>query len=213
MRRGVMLAVMILGLSACTGSGPLRRAGMVPERADSTTLYVVRRSWHLDVGFAAADLRGPLALVRDRFPGARYILFGFGDEAYLTSGRGRFVNMLTALLPGAGLMLVTGLRVSPEEAFGREQVATLVLPSRSVDDAERLIWKSFGAAEAPGTPPRLGPYSGSLYFGSADQYSALHTCNTWVAEVLQAAGLAIRPQGIVFAGQVWQRLREGAPPR
>jgi hypothetical protein len=212
MRRWLILAAMILGLAACAGSGRLHTVAVVPERSDSLTLYVVRRRWHLDIGFAAADLTGPLVLVRDRFPGARFILFGFGDEAYLTSRRSRFVNTLTALLPGAGLMLVTGLRVSPEKAFGEAQVATLAVPSRSAADAERLIWKGFEAAEIPGSPPRPGPYAGSLYFSSAIKYSAIHTCNTWVAEVLQAAGLPIQPRGIVFADQVWQRLpRQDTP--
>jgi len=31
------------------------------DAANSTVIYVVRRSWHIDIGFAAADLQAPLA--------------------------------------------------------------------------------------------------------------------------------------------------------
>ena len=54
----------------------------------ATTVYVVRRKWHIDVGFAAADL-GPLAFVSAEFPGAKYVFFGFGDRHYLLAKQPR----------------------------------------------------------------------------------------------------------------------------
>ena len=60
-----------------------------------------------------------------------------------------------------------------------------------------------------------GPYEGSLYFATPLKYSALHTCNTWVAESLEAAALPIHSTGVVFAGQLWSQVQrlEGVTAR
>jgi hypothetical protein len=56
----------------------------------------------------------------------------------------------------------------------------------------------------------VGPYPGSLYFGATPGYSGVHTCNTWVAEVLNAGGLPVRSAGVIFAGQLWTRVRHAS---
>jgi hypothetical protein len=61
--------------------------------------------------------------------------------------------------------------------------------------------------EATLTPYANGPYEGSLYFSAIPQYSAFHTCNTWAAEGLSAAGLPVESAGVVFAGQLWGQVR------
>jgi hypothetical protein len=40
----------------------------------SAVIYVVRRSWHVDIGFAAAELQPPLAALREQLPGAGVLL-------------------------------------------------------------------------------------------------------------------------------------------
>jgi hypothetical protein len=53
-----------------------------------------------------------------------------------------------------------------------------------------------------------GPYDESAYYGASARYSALHTCNTWAAEALRAAGLDVRTRFVVFAGQTWNQARK-----
>jgi len=63
----------------------------------------------------------------------------------------------------------------------------------------------------PGMPPQPlgpGPYAGSAYFAAIPRYSALYTCNTWVADALHAAGLPVRSTGVVFAYQLWAQARD-----
>jgi Protein of unknown function (DUF2459) len=59
---------------------------------------------------------------------------------------------------------------------------------------------------APGTYAP-GPYPGSGYFNAVPRYSAFHTCNTWAAEALKAAGLPVRSRGVALAGQLWRQSR------
>lgn len=167
---------------------------------------MVRRGWHVDIGFAAADLAPPLDQFRGEFPGARYLIFGFGDRRYLLRRGHDPAGALAALWPGPGLLLATGLAAPPEVAFGAAHVIRLPLRPSQARDAQTFVWQSLAPRdELRSSAP--GPYPGSLFFDAAEPYHALNTCNTWVARVLAAAGLPVRAAGVVFAGQVWHQAR------
>ena len=166
-------------------------------------IYVVRRSWHIDIGFAAADLQPPLNGLTAKFPGARYLFFGFGDRRYLEAKHHTAPVLMSALWSGRGLILVTALASTPQQAFGADQVIALPLPQAGVDDLQAFVAKSIGDL----TSDIAGPYEGSLYFSAVPKYSAIHTCNTWAAEGLKTGGLPVHSAGVVFAGQLWTQLR------
>lgn len=186
----------------------------------ASEFYVARRGWHVDVGFAVTDLPATFAPLAADFPGARYLFFGFGDRHYLLAAHGRSPSMLLALWPGRALILATGLRASPAEAFGASQVVALRLDEKERDAAAAFVLHSL---EGPPLPqPLPGPYPGSEYFAARGRYSALYTCNTWVAETLRetyggeayGAGTEttgkgldhhnLHSRGVLFAGQVWR---------
>ena len=180
--------------------------------AKSTVIYVVRRGWHIDVGFAAADIQPPLNSVAGQFPGVRYLFFGFGDRHYLLAKHRNAPVLLGALWPGGGMILATALGSSPQEAFGAAHVVALAVTDEQMRAAQAFIW---GSLDEPSTdresgavtPYGTGPYEGSLYFAATPRYSAVHTCNTWAAEALAAAALPIRSAGVIFAGQLWGQVR------
>ncbi len=177
-------------------------------RGAETTLIVVRRGWHIDVGFDTAQVRAPLDAIGASFAGSQYLLFGFGDKHYLVARHKSLPQMLGALWPGEALMLVTSLDTSPEQAFGgQEQVIRLPVSAAQAQAAREFIWNSFLREDAEPARYASGPYAGSAFFLSTYRYSAFHTCNTWAAEVLQAAGLAVRPIGVMFAWQLWSQVR------
>ena len=172
---------------------------------DRTAIYVVRRSWHIDLGFAVAELQPPLNTLAAKFPGARFVFFGFGDRHYLEAKHHTPWVSLRALWPGAAVILVTAVAGEPEAAFGSGQAIALPVTRAQSLAAQAFVVKSLDdSAVEPYAP---GPYEGSLFFKAAPKYSAAHTCNTWVAEGLQAADLPIRSAGVVFAGQLWSQLR------
>ena len=180
-------------------------SGAAPGR--DVTLYVVRRGWHIDVGFAAKDLLGPLEAVSEQFPEARFLTFGFGDRRYLHARNPAFPNMLAALWPGDGLMLVTALRGTPQQAFGETQVVELTLTARETAAVQRSMAASFSLQDGRPQSDGRGPYEGSAYWRSSLRYSAAYTCNTWASQVLASAGLPLPVRGVVFAGQVWRPVR------
>ncbi len=190
-------------------------AQVAPQGADAdgpAVIYVVRRGWHIDVGFAAHDLQLPLKSLTQEFPGVRYLIFGFGDRRYLLAKDRNAPVLLAALWPGHGLILATGLSATPQEAFGASHVAALTVTLGQARAAQAFVWQSL-QKQASDTdqdsvkPYADGPYEGSLYFATPLKYSALHTCNTWAAESLQAAALPVHGAGVVFAGQLWNQVR------
>lgn len=203
--------------SAEAPDAPLAQRAAIAGGVD---LFVARRGWHVDIGFAVDAAPESLrALVRE-LPGARYVFLGFGDRRYLRAHH-RLPAMLAALWPGRALILATGLTAAPAQAFGQSHVIRLHLSPQQWVSARRFIRRSFGergtadngmagdAGDAQALAGYLvgpGPYEGSLYYSSSATYSAAHTCNTWVAEVLQSAGLPVRSKGVVFAGQVWRKV-------
>jgi hypothetical protein len=169
----------------------------------TTVIFVVRRGWHIDIGFDVADIAPPLDALATEFPGVRYLFFGFGDRRYLLANHRNPPVLLAALWPGPGMLLATGLMSSPQDAFGANQVIALTVGVSQARDAQDFIWKSVDqkSSYAP------GPYAGSLYFTATQKYSGFHTCNTWAAELLAAAGLPVHQRGVVFASQLWAQVR------
>jgi hypothetical protein len=168
---------------------------------------VARRGWHVDVGLEVAELVPPLSSAAAALPEARYLFFGFGDRHYLLAQKHNAPVLLAALWPGPGMMLVTGLSSTPAEGFGPERVLSLELSAEQMRALQSFIWNTLDTRSGPLTAYASGPYPGSVYFAASTKYSALRTCNTWVAQALRASGLRIHSAGVLFAGQVWSRVR------
>jgi hypothetical protein len=215
------LGVLLL-LSACGSTRPTP-ATVILAHADAAarpvTIYVARRDWHIDVGFEVTGLTAPLSSLTREFPGVRYLMFGFGDRHYLKARNPHLPNMIAALWPGDGLILVTALSGSPGEAFGDQHVIELSVGQAQARAAQERIVATLALLDGGLQSDGPGPYVGSLYLRAVSRYSAVHTCNTWVAEVLKAAGLPLHSRGVIFAGQLWRpvhriaRLETYSPPQ
>jgi hypothetical protein len=175
--------------------------------AASSTVYVARRGWHIDIGMAVADLAPPLNQAVPDLPGARYVFFGFADKHYLLAANHNAPVLLSALWPGAGIVLATGLPNSPAQAFGAKQVVALSVQAEQMRDLQSFIWRSLRTRDEELQVYQQGPYDGSVYFLAVPKYSAFRTCNTWGAEALRAAGFRVHAKGVIFAWQLWMQAR------
>jgi len=202
-------SLLAMALAACA---PVRQAPRAqPEaglRHAQASLYVIQRGWHTDIGFPTAELPPDLAQLGQDLPGARYLIFGFGDRHYVLARDKNFGGMVAALWPGPGLILATGLTAAPERAFGPDQVTRLAVTRAQSEAAAAFVRRSLSTAAGDRPRPYAsGPYGGSLFYASSSTYDGWHTCNTWTAEALQAADLPVRSFGVVLASQVWNQAR------
>jgi hypothetical protein len=202
-RLGLFAHLLLLAACSAVSARP-----DLPTLARPIPVYVIARDWHTEIGLRAEDLAGPLAELRARFPGARTLLFGFGDRHYLATPDPDFGDMLLAILPSPGALLVSGIATSPEAAFGAPHVVRVMLSDDGVRRAAAYVWNSF-AHTGSGTPVAFadGPYPGSLLYAASVTYASTHTCNTWTAEVLAEGGAAVSADGVVVADQVMTRAR------
>jgi uncharacterized protein (TIGR02117 family) len=175
-------------------------------------VWVVRRGWHIDLGFPVPELTDRLAFAAAALPTARYVLFGFGDMHYLESRKKGVSTLAAALWPGRGIMLVTGLEGTPQQGFGAQHVIELTLSESQARALQDFIARSFVTHEGRADVYEDGPYPGSAYYLAIPTYSALHTCNTWAAEALHAAPLRVHHRGVLFAGQLWSQVRRLQEP-
>jgi hypothetical protein len=146
--------------------------------------------------------------VAQQFPGAKFLLFGFGDRHYLLARSHGPPNLIRALWPGPGLMLVTALEGSPQAAFGEREVIELRVSSVQAHHAQDFILRSL-RRESEGSiaaPAADGPYPDSRYFEAVPRYSGAYTCNTWAADALRAAALPVRSRLTLLAGQLWSQV-------
>jgi uncharacterized protein (TIGR02117 family) len=194
-------------LTSC-GHGPPIVTTAIPPAPATTTIYVVERGWHTDIGLPVGPGTGRLVALEDDFPGVRYLVFGFGEFAYSVADRQDFGHMLWALVPGPGISLVTALKDPPADAFGAANVTELHVSQPQLDRLAEFVWATLDTSG--GAPHRLreGPYPGSEFYRSTSTYAAFYTCNTWVAEALAAAGLPVNPWGVLFAGEVIGQVRQ-----
>jgi hypothetical protein len=207
-RRGIIpLPALLLAVSALAACSTSPQVRPIAAGGPGVAIYVVKRSWHIDIGFDAAVLRPPLASLRAALPNARYLLFGFGDKHYLLTRGRSFDRLLGAVWPGEGLVLLTGIEATPQEAFGAGEVMLLTVSMTQALELQKFVWNTLATENGVATALAPGPYAGSFYYGSVERYSGLHTCNTWAAEALQSAGLPVHSFGVAFSGQLWRQVR------
>ena len=200
--------VACLALAGCAAPVPPAPSAELTAGPKTATIYLVERGWHTDIGLQATQLGDTLGELRTTFPGVHTLVIGFGQRAYLLHREPDLADMLAALAPGPGAMLVTALRDTPQTAFPADDVVVLRVSARGLARLTDFITGSFerppdGALHAIAD----GPYPGSLFYASTRTYSAGYTCNTWTAEALQTAGLPVHVAGVVFADEVADQAR------
>jgi hypothetical protein len=210
----LLLIAVVLSLAACSAD-PVETAAPADGQAPGqpADLYVLRRGRHTDLVLPVAELSGPLATLQPQFPGAQYLVFGFGDRQYMLATHKNLFHALLAPLPGAGIMLVSGIRDTPAQVYGADHLTALSLPQARLAGVEDFIWQSLQPdANGAVSPYMQGKYAGNTYYASSKTYYGFYTCNTWTAEALQAGGFPVHSGGVLFSGQVWEQVRALPPP-
>ncbi len=176
--------------------------------APPVSIYVIAGGWHTELALPAGLVGGPLAPLARGLAGAPYAIFGWGARGYYMARDPGLGDLLRAARPGPAVMLVIPLWVSPVQYVGAGNVAALHLSPGGLEGLLRFLWSSL-AKDRDGAPYQVGagPYPHSVFYAAAGSYDLSHTCNTWTAAALHAAGLPVTAAGVVFAGQLLGQLR------
>jgi hypothetical protein len=180
-RRGVLLAA--LSAPACAALPESPRCAAAPGPA----VFLLDAGWHTEIGLPPWTLPPPLGAI---FPEAALVFFGFGKRHFMLAERPGPAEWLAGPFPGEAAMQVTAWHAPPARA--------LRLP---VAPGHPPLGLALLASFAPG-PVLIAQRPGRRFFQAARGYSLAYTCNSWTAEMLAAAGLPVRAEGVVRAGGV-----------
>jgi uncharacterized protein (TIGR02117 family) len=198
----------------CALAGAVVRCAPLPAQPHLATaprtevVYAIRGSWHTELALPMSTIRGRLAALKPGFAQARFLVFGWGARGYYMARHPGLGNLLRALVPGPAVLLVIPLQVAPAAFAGATNSFAVAVTPAGVERLSEFLWRSL-AKGAAGMPQRIGdgPYPGSVFYAATGTYDLAHTCNTWTAEALHAAGLPVTAAGVVYAGQVVDQLR------
>jgi len=199
------IALLVTLLSGCATSTQATASG-----DPATIIDVVERDWHTDVCIRTEDADARLMRLVVGYNGSHFLCFGFGDRHYLLSRERGPMTLLSALLPGAGAILLTVLRDTPAAAFGADNVVRLGVSEQGIAQLRDFLANAV-QTDGSGAPVGLGdgPYPGGLYFGATAQYDGFYTCNTWTADALRTAGIPIHGP-VLFADGIMRQIRPAA---
>lgn len=201
----VLAAVVVLVASAAVRaqSGP-------PSTSAAPIVYVIAGGWHTELDLPRASIDAPLAALTLRFPGARSLVFGWGARGYYMARHPGFEDLMRAATPGPAVVLVIPLAMSPAAFAGPANVVALAISSDGAARLSQFLWNDLvGGRDRIPRDVGAGPDPQSVFFAAAGSYDLSHTCNTWTAEALHAAGLPVTAAGVVFSGQLLDQLRGG----
>ncbi len=204
---GIAGAAVLLG--GATGSGcTYTRPGdpeLYPAKPGepAVTLYLVNNGYHTNLAIPRerlASRTGPSAQALALLPNEPWVLAGFGDAAFYRE-RGaslrRFGSALRAMFApnNPSLIHLETLEAAPPELFPARHIAPVTLSERGFAELLEEMDESFKLKD--GKPVDAGPGierpAQSRFFEGSLAFSITRICNHWIGELLNEAGVPIRP--------------------
>jgi hypothetical protein len=182
------------------------------------TVYVVNNGYHTDLVLpreALATRRGPAAAALSLVSPGPFVALGWGDRRfYIEHGVSprRALDGLRALFwpANASAVKLAPLARSPDRIW-RDGVTPLRISARGFEHMAARLDRTFELER--GAPVVLPEPSedGGRFFASRERFGALHLCNHWTAQLLNAAGLSTRPLlDVLPAGLIFDLEADGA---
>lgn len=196
----------VLTVSGC--SEPV--AQLKTDRPPSThRVWVAHDSWHAAMIIRATDIP-PETLPETRdFPGAEFFEISWGDAEYFPApAAGISLAIKAALWSSGSVVHIVGFSGAIAKAYPNAQIIEIALPENGFrqligfvdDDLARTDFNKLATASP-------GLFSHSRFYPAKSNFSALRTCNTWIAEAFRAAGMPLRTAFVITASSLGRQLR------
>ncbi len=188
---------------------PLEPRGTRNGVAITADVFVVHDNWHSAILVRIADLTPEtLPEIKD-FPGAEYLEFSFGDREYFPHpDPGLGLALKAAFWSSGSILHVVGMGGNPAVSYPNAQVIRIGLAAGPFRQLVGFVSGTFfrKRPDAPGEAlPGLS--ANARFYLAQGKFGILRTCNTWVAEALDAADLPIRPALIITAASLGKHVR------
>ena len=174
------------------------------EQPSCKSVFIVHDSWHAAIVLSKNDI-GPAEIPESAdFPGAEFIEFSWGDQDYFPDPHSGFFAAIKAGLWSSGSVIhLVGFSGALEQVYRGAEIIELRLSldafNRLRESLSKTFFRTQGSSRAPAAP---GLFPNSRFYPATPKFSLLRTCNTWVAEVLEAAAVPISPRTVITAGNL-----------
>ncbi|MFC1748762.1 TIGR02117 family protein [Pseudomonadota bacterium] len=208
------LALVLLFISACSSkpyiTEPIESATNLP----SNTVYVVSHGWHTGFVIPAEGISEHFPQLRERFPNAPYIEFGWGDKGFyqakeITSG----LTLRAIFSPTESVVHAVAVPQDIRRYFAGSEMKQICLGANGYHSLVSFISSSFRQDENGELAVlKNGIYGDSQFYQGVGDYYLMNTCNKWTAKGLKSAGLDISPTFKLTAGSIMDYISGNTPP-
>jgi hypothetical protein len=182
----------------------------VPAGETGIEATLLDNGFHTDLALPRAALEargGPLGEAVRSLPPGDWILVGWGDAKFYVDQ-----NPIGDRLPDGAraffrpdnpsVVMLDPAQRDPKRTYAEDGRRTFMLSQAGFDRMASRIEASLDvSAGAPRVAAaRVG--DDARFFASREHFSILHLCNHWTADVLNAAGLPVRPARSIVSSEV-----------
>jgi uncharacterized protein (TIGR02117 family) len=202
-------ATIIVALIGCACTAPKIDRRTPADASKAHHVFVVHDKWHAGIVVPRAAIAGEQIPELIHFPGAAFIEFSWGDAQYFPDPEGGISMALRAAFWSSGSVLhVVGVAGAVVETYRGAEIIEISLTDEEFQKLVRFIAEEFKRGpDGQPAAPSPGLSANSRFFPANSRFSLLRTCNTWIAEAFQAAGLPVQPAYVYTAGSLAGQLR------
>ena len=145
------------------------------------------------------------------FSDRKYIEIGWGDKTFYQTSNPSFSMAFDALLKSTSSVIhLYGFDQTIRTTFKDAEIIELDIEEDNYIKLLYFIHKSFtlnadGSAQLKG--PGLYGKENSFFYAANGKFHMFNTCNTWVANAIQAAGIGINSNSIMTSDSLMDAVR------
>ena len=210
--RLLCLVALITTLSACSHAPYAIQASGNPAAQKDKQVYLTQHGWHTGLIVAADAITPHIPDLQQRFPDAKFLRFGWGDNiVYQADDTTFWASTYAILLPTDAVMHVVATQTPPTVAFAHHKLKQLCLTEEEHQATLTFISQSFTRNAGHIQPTQVKTQTNDQFYHADGTYYFLNTCNTWTAKGLASAGFDIYPLFNPAAGNVMRYLEQHTP--
>ena len=206
----IVLLLLSFCLAACSAKPYVVEPSKNREIYSRKKIIVVNHGWHSGFVFPIEDMIKKLPLLKQRFGNARYLEFGWGDQAFYQAGEKHTGLTIQAIFwPTDTVIQVVALPSLPSEYYSDIEVIKACVSNQEYLSLIEFVVDSFSVNESGQIVEiKKGNYGHSQFYKGAGRYYLTNTCNKWTAKGLKSAGMDISPTFKLTSSSVMSYLRK-----
>lgn len=173
-------------------------------------VYIAKIAWHVGILMEIDSLVLLNLPELSDFSNFNYVDVGWGDEDFYQSGD-EFDLYLAAkaiFVPTKSVIRIQGYTDTIDKITDRRDfVIELNLDNNQFSNFCNFIRKSFARSDSNTIILSDERFGGIInFYKSIQKYHIAYTCNTWVADAVESAGLNVEPDNVITADELFLEL-------